>query len=499
MLHCRSQLDFETSDWVDCLLVFDRQYRVYSHLLLVADVAVGVPALFLAYFLRSHAGELIPSGLGGLFNPELLPFRQYLLYFLALLPLWVLLLLITQRYFELVYLPLRQQFIRALHFALAAGVVTGFFTFALNLVVSRPIFFGFVLICSSLVALNRVLIQWVLRSRNINEHNQIKIVVVGTDSRSTRVGEVLENSQKYGYHVVGHVSCGAESVADSSLNLLGSLEDLPRLLVDEVVADEIIFVEKQGCGQENIEELMSLCEDLGIKTRLALDGFPKAGARPSLEFLAGLPLITYSTVPDHSLSLVAKRLLDCSAAACLLLVTTPIMLVVMLLIKFTSPGSIFYSQIRCGLYGRRFTLTKFRTMIEGAEDKLWEIKHLNEMDGPVFKMRNDPRVTPLGRILRKFSIDELPQLANVLKGEMSLVGPRAPLPEEVKYYSLKHRRRLSVKPGITCLWQVSGRNEIDFQGWMDLDLRYIDHWSLGLDLVILLKTIPAVLKGRGAS
>ena len=138
-------------------------------------------------------------------------------------------------------------------------------------------------------------------------------------------------------------------------------------------------------------------------------------------------------------------------------------------------------------------------MIEGAEDKLWEIKHLNEMDGPVFKMRNDPRVTPLGRILRKFSIDELPQLASVLKGEMSLVGPRAPLPEEVKHYSLKQRRRLSVKPGITCLWQVSGRNEIDFQRWMDLDLRYIDQWSLGLDLVILLKTIPAVLKGRGAS
>ena len=212
-----------------------------------------------------------------------------------------------------------------------------------------------------------------------------------------------------------------------------------------------------------------------------------------------MPLITYSTVPDHSLSLVAKRLLDCSAAACLLVLTTPIMLVVMLLIKFTSPGSIFYHQIRCGLYGRRFTLTKFRTMIEGAEDKLWEIKHLNEMDGPVFKMRNDPRVTPLGRILRKFSIDELPQLANVLKGEMSLVGPRAPLSEEVKYYSLKQRRRLSVKPGITCLWQVSGRNEIDFQRWMDLDLRYIDQWSLGLDLVILLKTIPAVLKGRGAS
>ena len=137
-------------------------------------------------------------------------------------------------------------------------------------------------------------------------------------------------------------------------------------------------------------------------------------------------------------------------------------------------------------------------MIDGAEDRLWEIKHLNEMDGPVFKMRNDPRVTSLGRVLRRTSIDELPQLWNVIKGEMSIVGPRAPLVEEVSHYSFRQRRRLSVRPGITCLWQVSGRNEISFQKWMDMDLEYIDNWSVWLDLQIMLKTIPAVLSGRGA-
>jgi lipopolysaccharide/colanic/teichoic acid biosynthesis glycosyltransferase len=174
------------------------------------------------------------------------------------------------------------------------------------------------------------------------------------------------------------------------------------------------------------------------------------------------------------------------------------MLLAALVIRITSPGPVLYRQIRCGLYGRRFTLIKFRSMIDGAEDVLWEIRHLNEMSGPVFKMRNDPRVTPFGRFLRRSSVDELPQLWNVLKGEMSLVGPRAPLPDEVAAYTNGQRRRLSVKPGITCLWQVSGRSQIDFDKWMALDLEYIDNWSLLLDLQILARTIPVVLLTRGA-
>jgi exopolysaccharide biosynthesis polyprenyl glycosylphosphotransferase len=209
-------------------------------------------------------------------------------------------------------------------------------------------------------------------------------------------------------------------------------------------------------------------------------------------------LITFSTVPEHDLAVVIKRVIDFVVALIALVLMSPLMVLTAVLIKFTSPGPVFYTQVRCGLYGRRFGLTKFRTMIDGAEDKLWEIKHLNEMDGPVFKMRNDPRVTPLGRILRMASIDELPQLWNVIKGEMSIVGPRAPLVEEVQHYSIRERRRLSVKPGITCLWQVSGRNDVSFRKWMEMDLEYIDNWSVWLDLEIMLKTIPAVFTARGA-
>ena len=244
--------------------------------------------------------------------------------------------------------------------------------------------------------------------------------------------------------------------------------------------------------------MIRLCGELGVRTRVAAEFFPTSTSRVSLEFLENLPLITFSTVPEHNVGIIAKRMVDFLVAAVMLIVLFPLMLVTAILIKITSPGPVLYRQVRCGLYGRRFRLVKFRTMVDGAEDKLWEIKHLNEMEGPVFKMRNDPRVTAVGRFLRKFSVDELPQVWNVIKGEMSLVGPRAPLLEEVENYATKQRRRLSVKPGITCLWQVSGRNDIDFNEWMELDLQYIDNWSFWLDIRIMLMTIPAVFTGRGA-
>ena len=177
----------------------------------------------------------------------------------------------------------------------------------------------------------------------------------------------------------------------------------------------------------------------------------------------------------------------------------PVIAVVVLLIKLTEGGQVLYTQTRCGLNGRRFKLYKFRTMVEGAEDRKQDLLHLNEMSGPVFKLSSDPRVTNLGRFLRRFSLDELPQLWNVLRGDMSLVGPRPPIPAEVANYQRWQRRRLSMKPGLTCLWQISGRNQLDFDHWMQLDLEYIDHWSPWLDLKILAKTVPAVLSGRGAS
>jgi lipopolysaccharide/colanic/teichoic acid biosynthesis glycosyltransferase len=180
-----------------------------------------------------------------------------------------------------------------------------------------------------------------------------------------------------------------------------------------------------------------------------------------------------------------------------LLVTSPVILLISLGIKLTSPGPVLFEQERCGLNGRRFKLLKFRTMVKNAEEIKPRLNHLNEVSGPVFKIINDPRITTLGMFLRRFSIDEFPQFINVLKGDMSIVGPRPPIPEEVEQYEYIQRRRLSVHPGITCLWQINGRNRIDFSEWVDLDLEYIDRWSLALDMKIIMKTIPAVLRGTG--
>ena len=477
--------------------MFHRQYQLYANLLLAADSLAGLCGLYLAYYLRYYLVRFAPLEISSFFNPALLPFQDYLFYFLIAAPWWVLLLMLTQRYSAVVRLPLGVQAFRVLQFIVAAGFSMGFLTYSFKLLVSRPVFFAFWCFAGLILLLNRVILHWILRSGNINEHSQIKILIAGTDERARRVGQLVESYKMWGYHVVGYLSSEVGQEPQQDLDVVGSLKELPRLLHEQVV-DEIIFLGSQRRNVEEFEELVELCQDLGIRIRVATDFLLNLTSEVSLEYLENLPMLTFSTVPDDTIGILAKRVLDVLVALVLLVVFSPFALITAAFIKLTSSGPIFYKQVRCGLYGRKFELVKFRTMIKGAEDKLWEIKHLNEMGGPVFKMRDDPRVTPLGRVLRKFSIDELPQVWNVLKREMSIVGPRAPLPEEVQHYTTKQRRRLSVKPGITCLWQVSGRNDIDFSRWMELDLEYIDNWSFWLDIRIMFRTIPAVFTARGA-
>jgi len=243
-----------------------------------------------------------------------------------------------------------------------------------------------------------------------------------------------------------------------------------------------------------------LCEGQGILVRYLSNPFNLNFARSRADHFEGDTIITLTTGRMRGVSLIFKRALDVVASFAGILLLTPLFLIVGLWIKFTSPGPVFFFQERVGLSKRRFRLYKFRTMVADAEEKMAEIEHLNEVSGPVFKIKNDPRITPIGRILRKTSIDELPQLFNVLKGDMSLVGPR-PLPvRDYKGFDEDwHRRRFSVRPGITCLWQVNGRSNTSFDDWMKLDMEYIDNFSLGLDFKILAKTIPAVIRGSGAA
>jgi len=203
--------------------------------------------------------------------------------------------------------------------------------------------------------------------------------------------------------------------------------------------------------------------------------------------------------PERPLYALGKRVFDCALASALLVATAPLWIVVAALVRLTSPGPVLFRQRRCGRWGKEFTCYKFRTMVDGAELTRKQLEALNEVDGPVFKIRNDPRVTPVGRFLRRSSIDELPQLLNVLRGDMSIVGPRPPIPEEVARYRPRDHQRLAVTPGLTCLWQIRGRSEIKFDEWVRLDLEYIRRRSLWLDLAIVVRTIPAVLSGRGAA
>jgi exopolysaccharide biosynthesis polyprenyl glycosylphosphotransferase len=314
-----------------------------------------------------------------------------------------------------------------------------------------------------------------------------RFILVGTEKEIARMKRDLNERTDENIEIV------------AELNLIGTpVQKIVPLLHDHSIHG--VILNAKHTYFEQVEYIIRACELEGVEVWLLADFFSPKISRTSLDELLGHPLLVFSTTPEASWQIMVKHLMDFFGSLFLLLVGLLPMAVIALLIKITSPGPIFFRQQRSGLNGRPFTLYKFRTMVTNAEQFKHELEAMNEMRGPVFKVTNDPRVTPIGKFLRKYSLDELPQLFNVLQGEMSLVGPR-PLPvDEVKRFDdYAHRRRLSVKPGLTCIWQICGRNQItDFKEWVRLDLEYIDNWSLWLDLKILLRTIPAVLTGTGA-
>ncbi len=330
------------------------------------------------------------------------------------------------------------------------------------------------------------------------------VMVVGTGKRAVRMAEALERFAEYGVRLTGFLSeeTGPDAPAAHPDITLGSvykvrpIAELPAILSRHVV-DEIIF----AVGSDrlaDLEEVFLLCDEEGVRTRVAVDFFPHVNSTVSLDRFGETPLLTFSAAPDDEIRLLLKRVIDVALAGAGLLVLLPFMALVAVLIRLTSPGPAIFRQVRCGLNGRRFLFYKFRSMCENAEALKPELEHLSTRE-TAFKIPDDPRLTPLGRYLRKFSIDEWPQLWSVLRGDMSLVGPRPAVPGEVEQYKRWQRRRLRMRPGLTCIWAISGRDHVDFETWMKLDMQYIDNWSLALDWKILLRTIPRVLTGRGAN
>ncbi len=324
------------------------------------------------------------------------------------------------------------------------------------------------------------------------------VLIAGSGPRAAYVQAVIERHPGWGLNVVGFVD---DPEGDHRF-------EVPRELVfgqahmDELLRDQVIDEIVVACPRSKLDAFLPVVDRAtaaGVPITLLSDIFGDLLPAPRVKRFGTLPALSFAPVHHEPTGLALKRVLDVAGASLGLLLTAPLLLLAAAAIKLSSPGPVLFRQVRCSLNGRTFVMPKLRTMVADSEARRLALDACNEMDGPVFKIRDDPRVTMVGRFLRRYSLDELPQLWSVLRGDMSLVGPRPPMPTEVAAYRTFERRRLSMRPGLTCLWQVSGRNDIGFEDWVRMDLEYIDTWSLSGDLRILARTVPAVLSGTGAS
>lgn len=361
-------------------------------------------------------------------------------------------------------------------------------------------------VCATVIDVSiRVAVRTWLRRRRMHGRDSRNMLIIGSNQRAIEFARSIQAQPELGYKIIGFADEQWEGVGEIEKygwSLVCGPENL-RNFIRRSVVDEVVITVPLRSYHDLAAEIAAMCEEQGIILRILSDLFNQK-RRPSMaEGIDGSPVITHHAGIEEGWPMIIKRGLDFSLSLLLLIAVAPVLLLSAILIKLTSPGPVFFVQKRIGLNKRIFNIYKFRTMVSNAEEKLKDIEHLNEVSGPVFKIKNDPRLTPIGKLLRKTSIDELPQLFNVLNGDMSLVGPR---PLQLRDYELLteggtdwQRCRFSVRPGITCLWQVSGRSSLPFHRWMELDLEYVRNWSLWLDLRILARTIPAVLRGSGAA
>lgn len=366
--------------------------------------------------------------------------------------------------------------------------------------VSRLFFISFMIASSFFILFEKIIILYITQKILRKGDNNKNILLIGTGKRASHFRDVINVHPEWGYKIAKIVDlekCLQYHGKDiKQCEVIAEEQDLRKILHNMPI-DEVIFVAPKS-RLDLVENYIYVCEDEGIDAAVAVDFFDVKLSNLHFTDLDGIPLLTMEKRFDKEWQLFIKRTVDIVISGVGLLLLSPLFFVVSILIKFTSSGPVFFTQKRVSLHGRIFNVFKFRSMYKEAEKQLDKVTVLNEMDGPVFKIKNDPRITPLGKFLRKSSIDELPQLLNVFMGTMSLVGPRPALPKEVTQYKASQRRRLSVRPGITCIWQAYHRGEKDFDKWMQSDYEYIDNWSLALDFRIFLRTIIVAISGKGA-
>lgn len=357
--------------------------------------------------------------------------------------------------------------------------------------------FGIGAILALLIA-RRFIVWFYFRRQSTSTEHHLRVLIIGSGRRARMLGDQLQAASEWGVQIVGFLDPTGESAGRrSSDRILGHVEDITPVLRDNVVEDVIVAVPRSMLG--NVQAIIDACQEEGVRLRFMADFYDFKAARVRLTQVNNIPLLSFEPVARGEGPLFAKRLFDLVVTLAAMPVLLPFLVLVAIAIRIDSKGPVFFVQDRIGLHKRLFRMYKFRSMVPDAEERMQEVEHLNEAEGPNFKIEADPRVTRLGRFIRRTSIDELPQLFNVILGDMSLVGPRPMSKRDVQLFDKGvQRKRFSVRPGITCLWQISGRSDLNFDEWLQLDLQYIDSWSFWADIKILLKTIPTVLRGSGA-
>jgi exopolysaccharide biosynthesis polyprenyl glycosylphosphotransferase len=465
--------------------------KLISKVLFISDIFVTILSFLAAYWIRN---TLFPKEFSKLFA---LP--QYLQLLPIIILIWGFNLHFFRTYWSHRTTPILWELWNLLKVVLGSGLLLTLYIFALRChFVSRIFIALFLMVNFLFLCIERGTLRMLahhIRKRGFDYRN---LLIVGTGQRALNFVAKINENPHWGLKVVGFIDKESSLVGENrgGIEVLGTIEGIGQILRERVI-DEVIFMIPRKWIDE-IEGAIHTCEELGIQVKLGVDFYNTTIGKMKIEELEEIPFLSITATKQNMGQMLAKRIFDLVLSSIAFVLLSPIFLVTAAAIKFDSSGPIIFKQKRVGLNGRTFTFYKFRSMVNNSEVLRTRMEHLNEMSGPVFKIKNDPRLTRAGRFIRKFSIDELPQLLNVLKGDMSLVGIRPPTLEEVEKYEKWQRRRLSMKPGITCLWQVNGRNKVDFERWMKMDLSYIDNWSLKLDFRILLKTIPAVFFAKGA-
>lgn len=471
--------------------MFEERSQQIGRVMMLLDMVFTVGLFLLSYWLGSYI-YIFPDHHGSLFSH------------IALLPLLLVFLGVFSPYFG-AYRRLRGASVLFYTWAVTRAVVTSIalvmtLLFLLRIeYVSRTVVLIFSLLETVLLIGFRIAMVWYLRNSLRKGQNFLNVLIVGTGPRATLLSKTLRQRAEWGIEIVGHLDTDPGKIGTKvdGFPVVGKVNDITSILKSHVIDEVILAIPRKMI--EGMEDIAYACEQEGVRLRMMADMFNLKVARMQLVKLGRIPLLTLEPVAQDEWKLVAKRIMDLIFALVSLAFFLPLMGIAAVAIKLDSPGPIFFTQERVGLKKRRFTMIKFRSMVVGAERRMNEIEHLNEAEGPIFKISNDPRVTRVGKMLRQTSLDELPQLFNVIKGDMSLVGPRPMSIRDVDLFDKGiQRKRFSVKPGLTCIWQISGRSNLPFSKWLEHDLNYIESWSLSLDFKILFKTIPAVLKGSGA-